>query len=341
MTPAESRRRTTSVSVAVPSVAGTCTASRWTVTSPSPAPASVAATSRASSGSARLTSTSAPPSRPLSSAAVPSAITRPWSTTAIRSASRSASSRYWVVSSSVVPSRTRSSMTLPQLDAAARVQPGGRLVEEQDRGLGDEGRGEVEPPPHAARVGLRRSVAGVGEVEAVRAARRPGAGPGRVDRWLSRPTRVRFSAPVRIVVDRCELAGQADRAAHRRRVPQHVDARHLSPPGVRAQQGRQHVDHRGLAGPVRSQQPQHGSRCDLDGDTVEGTHVRPERLDQVLGEDRSTVHVGDASRTHPQERGYRPGRHASRCGPRRRRRAWRRGRPARRRAPRHGQGAAR
>ena len=51
-----------------------------------------------------------PPTRSLSSSEVPSAITRPWSITAILSASRSASSRYWVVSSTVVPAATRASI---------------------------------------------------------------------------------------------------------------------------------------------------------------------------------------------------------------------------------------
>lgn len=51
------------------------------------------------------------PTWALSSSAVPQAMTRPWSTTAIVSASSSASSRYWVVSSSVVPRRTRERMT--------------------------------------------------------------------------------------------------------------------------------------------------------------------------------------------------------------------------------------
>ena len=51
-----------------------------------------------------------PPTRALSSSGVPSAMTRPRSTTLIRSASWSASSRYCVVSSTVVPSRTSARM---------------------------------------------------------------------------------------------------------------------------------------------------------------------------------------------------------------------------------------
>ena len=56
---------------------------------------------------------------------------------------------------------------LPQAQPAARVEAGRRLVEEQHRRLGDERGREVEPAPHAARVGLRRPLGGVDEVEAL------------------------------------------------------------------------------------------------------------------------------------------------------------------------------
>ena len=55
------------------------------------------------SGSSRRTCSAPRPTDAFSCAGVPSAITRPWSITAIRSASWSASSRYWVHSSTVVP----------------------------------------------------------------------------------------------------------------------------------------------------------------------------------------------------------------------------------------------
>src|SRR5579884_784498 len=64
----------------------------------------------ASASSAISRSSTVAPIRALSWAGVPSAITLPWSTTATCWASRSASSRYWVVSSTVVPSLTSSSM---------------------------------------------------------------------------------------------------------------------------------------------------------------------------------------------------------------------------------------
>ena len=68
------------------------------------------AASTSAAGSS-VTSSRSPPTWRLSSSEVPFAITRPWSITAISSASRSASSRYWVVRSTVRPSRTSSSIT--------------------------------------------------------------------------------------------------------------------------------------------------------------------------------------------------------------------------------------
>ena len=72
-------------------------------------------------------------------------MTLPWSTTTMWSARRSASSRYWVVSRTVVPAAVCASMVSPHPDPAARVQAGRRLVEEEDRRVGDERRGEIEP----------------------------------------------------------------------------------------------------------------------------------------------------------------------------------------------------
>ena len=54
---------------------------------------------------------------------------------------------------------------LPQLGARPRVEPGGRLVEEQHLRAGDERGGEVEAAAHAARVARHHTVGGVGERE--------------------------------------------------------------------------------------------------------------------------------------------------------------------------------
>ena len=85
-----------------------------------------------------------------------------------------------MVSSTVVPSATSSSITPHRSLRLLRVEAGGRLVEEQHRRAVDERGGEVEPPAHAARVGADGPVGGVGELEAleqlVGARLRPGLG---------------------------------------------------------------------------------------------------------------------------------------------------------------------
>ena len=99
----------------------------------------------------RTTMTSVPIER-LSSSGVPSATMRPWSMMPTRSASASASSRYWVVRKIVMPSSSLSRLhLLPHPAAAHRVEPGGGLVEEQHVGVVHERGGEVEPALHAAR----------------------------------------------------------------------------------------------------------------------------------------------------------------------------------------------
>ena len=96
------------------------------------------------------------PSRSFSSVAVPSAMTLPWSITTMLSASTSASSRYCVVSSTVVPPRHEVLDHSPQLVATLRVEAGGGLVEEEHRRPVHQRGGEVEPAAHATGVGARR-----------------------------------------------------------------------------------------------------------------------------------------------------------------------------------------
>ena len=83
----------------------------------------------------------------------------------MRLASWSASSRYWVVSSTSVPPSHEGADGLPQLDAAAGVEAGGGLVEQQQARGADQAGAEVEAAAHAARVGAHQSVGGVGQPE--------------------------------------------------------------------------------------------------------------------------------------------------------------------------------
>ena len=100
---------------------------------------------------------------------------------------------------------------LPHLDARLRVEPGGRLVEEDDRRVADQAHRDVESAAHAARVRRRPAVAGIGEREAG-------------EQVVGDRARVLQVAQLRDqhevlpagehLVDRGELAGQADRLAY-------------------------------------------------------------------------------------------------------------------------------
>ena len=93
---------------------------------------------------------------------------------------------------------------VPQVDAAADVEAGCRLVEEQDRRPGEQRCREVEAATHPAGVRADEAVAGVGEIERGRGARAhvrasaPGPG-GRAGR-PSRGSRSRSDSPRRGVL---------------------------------------------------------------------------------------------------------------------------------------------
>ena len=167
-----------------------------------------------------------PPTWDLSSSAVPRAITRPWSITAIWSARRSASSRYCVVSSSVVPPRDQSFDDVPHPDTAARVEAGRRLVEEQHRRLGDQGAGKVEPSPHATGPALDLTVGGLGQVEALEQL----VGPlpaGRRAEVVEPAHHVEVLEAGQVLVDRGVLPGDPDAPAQLAGVTDDVEAEHL------------------------------------------------------------------------------------------------------------------
>ncbi len=77
-----------------------------------------------------------------------------------------------MVSSTVVPAATRASIVSHSAEPAARVEPGGGLVEEEHRRAHHQRGGEVEAAAHAARVGLGQTIRRVGELEALEQLRR-------------------------------------------------------------------------------------------------------------------------------------------------------------------------
>ena len=137
----------------------------------------------------------------------------PWSITTISSASRSASSRYCVVSSTVVPSATSAADHAPQLEPAPRVEAGRGLVEVEE--------------PRASRRGSRRGRAADAcrpstssrtssprrRGRTPRAARRPAPGLATPEAEQP-PDHDEVLLAREQLVDRRVLAGQADQAAH-------------------------------------------------------------------------------------------------------------------------------
>ena len=159
------------------------------------------------------TSMRSPPTWDFSSSAVPRAMIRPSSTTAISSASSSASSRYCVVRSSVAPSRTcvRITSHMPSLPRGSR--PGRRLVEKEHVRAADQRASEVEPAAHPAGVRLRDAVGGVLELEPLEqlVGLRCASGAREVVEPAEHPE---VLASRQVLVHRRVLAGEADDLAH-------------------------------------------------------------------------------------------------------------------------------
>ena len=191
----------------------------------------------------------------LSSARVPLTMIRPSWRIAIRSASCSASSRYWVVSSTVVPLLGELLDGLPHLDARLRVEPGRRLVEEDDRRVPDQAHRDVEAAAHATRIGRHLPRGRVGQREPIEQV------IGDRARVLEVPQpgdQHQVLPPAEDLVDGRELSGQADGLAHVGGLGGDVEAVDAGRPRVRLEQRGQDPHDRGLARPVRSRA---GRRC--------------------------------------------------------------------------------
>ncbi len=102
---------------------------------------------------------------------------------------------------------------VPQLLAAARIEPGGRFVQEEQLRFHDHADRQIEPAAHAPRVRPDPPVTRVYEVEAGEQFVRPGpcSAAGKVTE-AGHHFEVFLAAQQ--VVDRCVLAGEADRRFH-------------------------------------------------------------------------------------------------------------------------------
>ena len=207
------------------------------------------------SASRTTTSIQSPPSDAFSASGVSSAITRPRSITAIRSASWSASSSICVVSTTVVPSATSA-----RTAAHTSLRPRGSspVVGSSRNSTGgdeDQAGGQVQPPPHPARVLRHRLARPRPPGRSAPAARPPARAQPPTRRWNSRPKSTRFWRPL----STSSTAAFCPTSPIRRRTP--AGSRATSTPGdlraarVRPQQRGEDPHRRGLARAVGPQQP--------------------------------------------------------------------------------------
>ena len=209
---------------------------------------------------------------------MPSAITWPWSITAI--AVRKAIGLVEVLRGQQHgrPLRHQLLDHVPQREPAAGVKARGGLVEEQDGRLGDERRGEVEPAPHPAGVGLDGTARRVDQVEALE--QRLAARPCLAARHAVEPADHRqVLEPRQVLVDGRVLAGESDLLAQLGRVADHVEAGDGSRSAVRLEQRGENPHERRLAGAVGAEQPEHGPARDVEIDVAQRPNVA-ERLRQ-------------------------------------------------------------
>src|SRR4051794_24992978 len=163
---------------------------------------------------------------------------------------------------------------VPDAGSADGVEPGRRLVEEDDRPRHEQARGEVEAAAHAARVGADEAVGRCGEVEALehlgaalaRRAGRQALQPGEQDEVL---------ATGEALVERGLLAGEGDLLADGGGVADDVVAADERAPAVRHEEGGEDADGGRLAGAVVAEQAAGLARRDLEVDA--GERARGER----------------------------------------------------------------
>ena len=170
----------------------------------------------------------------------------------MRSASRSASSRYCVVRKTVVPASASERMTSHSSRRLRVSRPVVGSSRKRIAGVDDEAEREVEASAHAAGVGADASARGIRQIEALE--QLGGAGPRRGRPSPdSRPSITRFSVPVSTSSTAADWPVRLMRCLHLLGRRGDVEARRRSrAAGVGAHEGREDVDGGGLAGAVRA-----------------------------------------------------------------------------------------
>ena len=157
---------------------------------------------------------------------------------------------------------------LPHHAAAARIEAGRGLIEEDDPRVADQGHREVETPLHAPGVGRDGLLGRLDQVEALEQLIDSSTALG-----LAEVPQVGHQLEVLLageeLVDRGELAGDADDRADRVRLAGDVVAGDLDLAAIGGDQGREDPDRGRLAGAVRSEEREDRAFGDLEIDAVE------------------------------------------------------------------------
>ena len=143
---------------------------------------------------------------------------------------------------------------VPQLEAPARIQPRGRLVQVEHPRPPDQARREIQSPPHATGVGLRRPVRRVAQVEVGQQLPGPQLCLTAGDAQQPADEHQVFGAG-EVFVDRGILPGQPDELAHLVRVETTSWPRTQARALIRLQQRGEDPDRGGLAGAVGPSRP--------------------------------------------------------------------------------------
>ena len=186
---------------------------------------------------------------------------------------------------------------VPEVAAAPGVEAGGRLVEEEHLGAGDERRREVEAPAHAAREGLHE-LGGLG-AQVHQLEQLVGALAGLTLGEAVEPAdHLEVEAGAEQAVDGRLLCGDADTPAHRGRVVDDVEAGDGRPALGRRRDGREDAQGRRLAGAVVAEQTEDRAPGHLEIEVPQGPEVA-EALAEPLG-----VHPGSGGGVGGHERSF-------------------------------------
>ena len=144
-------------------------------------------------------------------------------------------------------------MICPHRVPAARIQAGGRLIQEDDAGVPDQRHRQVEAAPHAPGVGEGQFPGRVGQLEAFK--QRNGTclplTPTQVVQVGHEP-QILFAGEQ--VVHRRELSGDADSRSNRVGLPGQIVPGHLHLPAVGVNQRGQDLHYGSFAGAVGAKQ---------------------------------------------------------------------------------------